>query len=102
MAQQLGLVADENGMLLFALVEAHDGFGDLAHQVAAVMRRLQIQLQGQLAEKIQSRPGGPMQIQDLIEVGVESGGESGGSGGRDGVSSAGEQTRAVILGMTRK
>ena len=42
-------------MLLLALVETHDGFGDLAHQVAAVVRRLQIQFQGDLAEQIQSR-----------------------------------------------
>ena len=55
MAQQLGFVADENGVLLLALVETHDGFGDLAHQVAAIVCRLQIQFQGQLAEQIQSR-----------------------------------------------
>ena len=40
MAQQLSFVADENGVLLFALVETHDGGGDLAHQVAAVVGRL--------------------------------------------------------------
>jgi hypothetical protein len=50
MAQQLGLIADENGVLFFALVEVHDGLGDLAHQIAAVVRRLQIQFQGDLAE----------------------------------------------------
>ncbi len=49
MAQLLGLIADENGMLLFAPVEVHDGFRDLARQVAAVMRRLQPQFQGDLA-----------------------------------------------------
>ena len=37
-------------MLLFALVEMHDSLGDLAHQIAAVVRRLQIQFQGDLAE----------------------------------------------------
>ena len=50
MAQELSFVADENGMLLFAQVEMHDGFGDLAHQVAAVVRRLQTQFQGDLTE----------------------------------------------------
>jgi hypothetical protein len=28
----LGFVADQNGVLLLALVEAHDGIGDLAHR----------------------------------------------------------------------
>ena len=32
MAQQLSFIADENGMLLLALVEMHDGFRDLAHR----------------------------------------------------------------------
>ncbi len=43
MTQQLGFVADENRMLLLTLIEVHDGLGDLAHQVAAVVRRLQIE-----------------------------------------------------------
>ena len=72
MAQQLGFVADENGVLLFALVETHDGVGDLAHQVAAVVRRFEIQFQGQLAEQVQSGPGSPVQIEDLVQVGIES------------------------------
>ena len=97
MAQQLGFVADENGMLLLALIETHDGFGDLAHQVAAVVRRFQIQFQGQLAEQIQSRSGGPVQIQDLIEVGIEPGGEGAGGGGFAGADFAGEQTGAVMI-----
>jgi len=43
----------------------HRRFGYLAHQIAAVMRRLQIQLQGQLAERVQGRSRGPVQMQDL-------------------------------------
>ncbi len=50
MAQQLGFVADQNGVLLLGLVETYDGVCDLAHQVAAIVGRLQIQLQGQLAQ----------------------------------------------------
>ena len=97
MAQQLGLVADENGMLLLALVETHDGVGDLAHQVAAVVRRFQIQFQGQLAEQIQSRSGGPVQIEDLIEIGIEAGGEGAGGGGLAGADFAGQQAGAVMI-----
>jgi hypothetical protein len=37
-------------MLLLAAVEMHDGFGDLAHQVATIVGRLDAQLQGDLAE----------------------------------------------------
>ena len=99
MAQQLRFVADENGVLLFALVEIHDGGGDLAHQVAAVVRRFEVEFQGQLAEQIQSGPGSPVQIQDLVEVGIESGGEGAGGGGLAGADFAGEQTGAVVIGQ---
>ena len=55
--QQVGFVADQNGMLLLALVQTHDGFGDLAHQVAAEVRRFQIQFQRNLAQQVQRRAG---------------------------------------------
>src|SRR5664279_6513872 len=97
MAQQLSFVADENGVLLLGLIEAHDGVRDLSHQVAAVVCRLQIQLQGQLAEQVQSRPGAPVQIEDFIQVGIESGGEGAGGGGFAGADFPGEQTGAVML-----
>src|SRR5215831_19102450 len=97
MSQQLGLVADENGMLLFALIEMHDGFGYLAHEIAAVMRWLEIQLEGQLAEQIQSRSRRPVQIQDLIEVGIEAGAESAGRGGFAGAYFAGQQPGAMMI-----
>ena len=38
-----------------------------------------------------------MQIQDLVEVGIESGGEGAGGGGLAGADFAGEQTGAVML-----
>ena len=72
--------------------------GDLAHQVAAVVRRLQVQFQGQLAQQIQSGSGSPVQIQDLIEVGIEAGGEGAGGGGFAGADFAGEQAGAVMIG----
>src|SRR5207247_2302576 len=97
MAQQLRFVADENGMLLFALVKMHDGLGDLAHQIAAVVRRFQIQFQGDLAEQIQSRSRGPVQIQDLIEVGIEASGEGAGRGRFTSAHFAGQQAGAVMI-----
>src|SRR2546426_8501666 len=97
MAQQLSFVADENGVLLLALIETHDGIGDLAHQVAAVVRRFQVQFQSQLAEQIQGRPGAPVQIEDFIQVGIESGGEGAGGGGLAGADFPGEQAGAVML-----
>ncbi len=41
-AQQLRLVADQDGMQLLALVQMHDGFRDLADQIAAIVGRLRI------------------------------------------------------------
>ena len=49
MRQQVGFIADQNGMLFFALVQTHDGLGDLAHQVTAKVRRLQVQFERDLA-----------------------------------------------------
>lgn len=99
MAQQRGFVTDENGVLFFALLEAHDGGGDLARQVAAVVRRFQIQLQRQLPEQVQRRSGGPVQIEDLIQVRMERGGEGAGGGGLARADLAGEQTGAVMIGQ---
>ena len=84
-------------MLLLALIEAHDGFGDLAHQVAAVVRRDQVQFQGQLAQQVESRSRGPVQVQDLIEIGIEAGGEGARRGGFAGAHFAGEQAGAVMI-----
>ena len=58
--QQLRFVADEDGMLLLAFVEVYGGLGDLADQIAAIVRRLQVQLQRQLAEQIQGRTRSPV------------------------------------------
>ena len=99
MAQQLGFVTDENGMLLLAPIEAHDGAGDLAHKVAAVVGRFQVQFQRQLAEQIQRRSGGPVQVEDLIQVGIERGGEAAGGGGFTGADFTGEQPGAVMIGQ---
>src|ERR1017187_3621302 len=97
MAQQLRFVADENRVLFFALVEIHDGGGDLTHQVAAVVCRLEVEFQGQLAKQIQSGAGSPVQIQNLVEIGIESGGEGSGGGGLAGADFAGEQTGAMMI-----
>ena len=52
MRQQVGFIADENRVLLFALVQTHDGIGDLPHQIAAEVGRGEIQRQGNLAQRI--------------------------------------------------
>src|SRR6516164_8469182 len=99
MSQQLGFVTDENGMLLLALIETHDGAGDLAHQVAAVVGRFQVQFLRQLAEQVEGRSGCPVQIQDLIKVGIESCGEGACGGGLAGADFAGEQAGAMMIGQ---
>src|ERR1700694_2657951 len=97
MRQQLGLVADENRVLLLRLVETHDGFRDLAHQVAPVVRRDQVQFQRELPQQVESRSAGPVQIQDLIEIGIEAGGKGARRGGFAGAYFSGEQTGAVMI-----
>ena len=84
-------------MLLLALVQTHDGVGNLAHQVAAVVRRLQVQFQGDLAQQVQRRARGPVHVEDLVEAGIERGGEHARGGGLAGAHFAGEQADAVML-----
>ena len=97
MWQQLGFVADENRVLLLALIETHDGFRDLAHQVAPVVCRNQVQFQRQLPQQVESRSTGPVQVQHLIEIGIEAGSEGARRGGFAGAYFAGEQTGAVMI-----
>lgn len=65
MAQQLRLVADEMGFCFLLWLRCTMASEIWRTQVAAV-RRLQIQLPGQLTEQIQSRSRSPVQIQDLV------------------------------------
>ena len=99
MRQQVGFIADQNGMLLFALVQAHDGAGNLAYQVAAEVCRLQVQLQGDLAQQVQRRTRGEVHVEDLVKAGVERGCEHARGGGFAGAHFAGDQTDAVMLGQ---
>ena len=66
MRQQVSFIADQNGMLLLALVETHNGAGDLAHQVAAKVGRFQIQFQGDLTEQVERGAGGEVHVEDLV------------------------------------
>ena len=63
------------------------------------MCRLEVEFQGQLAKQIQSGTGSPVQIQNLVEIGIESGGEGAGGGGLAGADFAGEETCAVMIGQ---
>ena len=56
-------------MLLLTFIQAHDGVGDLPHQVAAKVRGLQTETERDLAQQIQRRTGGEVDIQDLVKVG---------------------------------
>src|SRR2546429_9222722 len=81
MAEQVSFVADQEGMLFLALVQADDGFGDLAHQVATAVSRFEIQFTGQLAQQVQGGSGSPVQVEDLEQTGVEGSDEGAGGGG---------------------
>jgi len=49
-AQQMGFIANQNGMLFFALVQTHDGVGDLTDQIPAAARWLQVQFARHLSQ----------------------------------------------------
>src|SRR5579864_4188680 len=101
-AQQLRLIADEDGMLLLVFVQMHDGFRDLANEIAAIVSRFEIQLQGQLAEQIQGRSRGPVQIQDLIQVGIQARGKGARRGRFTRSHLAGQQAGPVMIGQELK
>src|SRR5580700_777962 len=84
-------------MLLFALVQTHDGAGNLAHQVTAEVRRLQVQFQGDLTQQVQRRARGKVHVEDLVQAAIERRGEHAGGGGLAGAHFAGDQTYAVML-----
>ena len=99
MRQQMRLITDQNRMLLLALVEPHDGIGDLPHQVATRVRRLQVQPQSDLPQQIQSRACREVNIENLEQARVQRIREQARGGGLTRAHLTGEQTRA---GMTRE
>src|SRR6266404_1091343 len=84
-------------MLLLALIQAHDGLRDLARQIAAIVRRLQIQLQRHLAEQIQRRAGRPVQIHHFEQIRIQGGGEAARGGGLARTDFTGQQPHAVMI-----
>src|SRR6516165_5222842 len=99
MPQQLSFVTDKDGMLLLGLIETDDGGRDLAHQVAAIVGRFQVQFMRELTEQIEGRSRCPVQIQDLVEIGIETGSEGACGGGLAGADFAGEQAGTVMIGQ---
>src|ERR1700733_8476616 len=61
------------------------------------MSRLQIQLPSQLTEQIQGRSRGPVQIQDLIQVGMQSSGKGARRCRFTGADLAGQQTGTMMI-----
>ena len=53
MAEKLRFIQNQDGMLFTGLVQTDDGFRDLSREIAAIMRRLQIQTTGNLAQQVQ-------------------------------------------------
>src|SRR5580704_1182276 len=97
MRKQMGFIADQNGMLLLALVQAHDGIGNLAYQIAAEVRRRQVQFERDLAEQVQCRARGKVHVENLVQAGVERGGEHARGGGLASAHFAGDQAHAMML-----
>src|SRR5439155_19114716 len=48
MREQLGFIADEDGMLLLRLIEAHDGLRNLTRQIAAIVSGLEVEFEREL------------------------------------------------------
>src|SRR5450755_3957364 len=71
MRQQMRFITDQNRMLLLALNEPHHCVGDLPHQIATTVRRLQVQSQCDLPQQIQSRACREVNIENLEQVRVE-------------------------------
>ena len=61
-------------------------------EIAAIVRRFQIQAMSDLTEKIQRRAGGPVQVNHFEEIGIQPGKPGSGSGGLAGADFAGEKT----------
>ena len=53
MAEKLRFIQNQDGMLFAGLVQTDDGFRDLSREIAAIVRRLQIQTAGNLAQQVQ-------------------------------------------------
>ena len=61
-------IADQKRMLLLALIEPHDRVADLPHQIATKVRGFEIEGQGNLAQQVERRAGGEMNIEGLKET----------------------------------
>src|SRR3974390_3232936 len=97
MVEEVGFVADQQGMLFLVLVQTHDGFGDLPYQITAAASRFEVQFTRQLPQKIRARSETPVQVEDLVQAGVEGSGEGAGGGGFSGSDFAGQQTGGVMI-----
>src|SRR5580698_4064152 len=84
-------------MLLLALVQSHDCLADLTHQIAAKVRRFEVEGQRNLAQQVERSPGGVMNVQGFIKVGIERRREHTRRRRLAGPDFAGKQTNTVML-----
>jgi len=78
-------------------VQTDDRLRDLSGEIAAVMRRFQIQTTGNLAQQVQRRTRRPVQVDHLKEARVQSGKPVPGGRGFTGTDLAGQQPRASVV-----
>jgi hypothetical protein len=97
MGQQLRLIANQNGMLLLALIQAYHSLGNLAHQVAPRTGGRQVQFQRDLTHQVERRAGGEVYIEDLVLIGRQGAGEDARGGGLARADFAGQQSDTVVL-----
>jgi hypothetical protein len=95
MSQQLRFVEDEDGMLLARFVQTDDGLRDLCRQIAAVVDRIKVM--SDLTQKIERRAGGPVQVNNLDEIAIQTSEPGSGSGELAGTDFSGEKTGAAMI-----
>jgi hypothetical protein len=71
--QELGLIQDQERVAFFGFMVTNQRLGDLMRQVGAPAGGLQVEHAGEQAKQVQGRAGSPVQVNDLVEVGVERG-----------------------------
>ena len=67
------------------------------YQVGAAVSRLQIQLASEQGQQVQEGAGRPVQIKDLVQIGVEVAQQGTGGGGFAGPDLASKQTHAAVI-----
>jgi len=96
-AEQLGFVQGEDGVLFFRLMEANDGLRDLVHQVGTAVGRFEVEAAGDEAQQVQGRARGPVDVDEFVQIGMESAEDGTDGGGLARADLAGDQADGAMI-----